>query len=370
MRITTGLSSLAASLLLIACAGQQTHQRQDGSTLQALSVPVSNNAAVIQAAANGIEIYSFLGLESGKTWKDVSRLSMRWQGNFESGTGLSEQLTDVPGEPRLASTAELVNGIIYLFGGYTVAEDHTEVSTPEVMALDTSTGIWRHVSDMPVPVDDAVSMVYRNRFIYLVSGWHQDRNVDRVQIYDTVTDSWQQATAFPGEPLFGHAGGLVGESMVICDGVRIVPLEEPGKREFRITDACYRGDIDPLDLTRIDWKPIQSHPGPPLYRSASVGVMHQGVPRIMFAGGSDNPYNYNGIGYNKTPSSPTDAVFSYDTTTGFWEQHTPLPVASMDHRKLLHHNGQFYLAGGMRADQRVVADIVRFSLDAPAADND
>lgn len=367
--IRTTLSALGAGMILLACSQSDQVDSKAELTGAALSIPISNNAAVIDATGDGIAIYSFLGLKSGKTWRDVSRMASRWQVS-PAGKDETTRLTDVPGEPRLASTAEMINGVIYLFGGYTVAEDHTEVSTPEVHALDSSTGMWRHVTDMPMPVDDAVSMVYKNRYIYLVSGWHQDRNVEHVQIYDTQTNSWQQATPFPGEPLFGHAGGLASDTLVICDGVRIVPLEEPGKREFRITNACYRGDIDPLDITRIDWQGIEPHPGPPLYRSASAGFVHDGEPRVIFAGGSDNPYNYNGIGYNSIPSAPTDAVFSYQVETGYWSEHSPLPIASMDHRKLLHHNGTFYLAGGMREDQQVIADIVQFKLINSDPDHD
>jgi hypothetical protein len=41
---------------------------------------------------------------------------------------------------------------------------------------------------MPVPVDDDISLPYQSRYIYLISGWHNDGNVNLVQLYDTKTN--------------------------------------------------------------------------------------------------------------------------------------------------------------------------------------
>lgn len=48
------------------------------------------------------------------------------------------------------------------------------------------------------------------------------------------------------------------------------------------------------------------HPGAPLYRAA--GGASAGL--ALFVGGSDNPYNYTGVGYDGVPAEPlTDAVW-------------------------------------------------------------
>jgi hypothetical protein len=86
--------------------------------------------------------------------------------------------------------------------------------------------------------------------------------------------------------------------------------------------------------------------------------------RIVFAGGSTRPYNYNGIGYDKLPAEPSDAVFSFATARGAWQSHAPLPEAGMDFRGLVPlGGGEYGLFGGMRAGQQVSADIIRFRLD-------
>ena len=87
--------------------------------------------------------------------------------------------------------------------------------------------------------------------------------------------------------------------------------------------------------------------------------------RIFFAGGSANPYNFNGIGYDGVPSEPSAEVFSYNLENSAWECRGHLPEATMDHRGLLTHEGWFYIIGGMRNGQNVTAEVLKFK-PAPA----
>ena len=209
-------------------------------------------------------------------------------------------------EGRLASAAVTVAGKIYIFGGYTVAEDGDEVSTPEVFAFDPKTGRYEAKADMPTPVDDTVAVPYQNRFIYLISGWHDEGNVQLVQMYDTQTNAWTEATPFPGKAVFGHAGGISGNSIIVSDGVAVADKLVDGKRKFVAARMTWRGDIDPKNPTEIVWKPVDSHAGPARYRMAAIG--DEAGQRVIFAGGGDNPYNYNGIGYDGVPANHRAAI--------------------------------------------------------------
>ena len=40
--------------------------------------------------------------------------------------------------------------------------------------------------------------------------------------------------------------------------------------------------------------------------------------RVVFAGGSANPYNFNGIAYDGVPATAESFVFSYSFLTGEW----------------------------------------------------
>ncbi len=321
---------------------------------------ISNNAVAALISDAGTTYFSFLGLETGKQWSDASAAAFALAPDASAWL----ELPEVPGgEGRLAASAVAVAGQVYIFGGYTVAEDGSEKSVPHVHAFDPGRGQYRARQPMPVPVDDSVAVAHRDRFIYLVSGWHDHGNVNLVQLYDTVTDSWSQATPYPGTPVFGHGGGVAGNTLVICDGVAI-RVAKRERRRYASSTECYRGEIDLRDPRKIDWFRLAAHPGPGRYRMAATGVADDGG-WVIFAGGSDNPYNYNGIGYDGRPADPLATVIGYSLARGEWRQLGRLDTATMDHRALVAARGRFAVIGGMRENQRVSATALTFQLELP-----
>ncbi|MEO9467367.1 hypothetical protein [Parasphingorhabdus sp.] len=338
---------------------EQSAAAEDDDIVASFALPeaITNNAVAKAQGPDGATLYSFNGLTKGKSWQDTSHAAFACVISSQT----CETIAPVPvDEGRLASAAVTISGKIYLFGGYTVAESGTEVSTPEVFAFDPEDENYARVADMPTPVDDMVVLPYLDRYIYLVSGWHDQGNVSLVQLYDTRTDGWTQATAFPGKPVFGHAGGMVGNSMIISDGVAVAGLVD-GKRKFVAAPFTWRGDVDPDDPAQIDWKPVDPMPGGPLYRMASMGDEQRG--QVIFAGGGDNPYNYNGIGYDDVPAKPSDRIFGYDLNSDSWQALGRLDAASMDHRGLVKSGDDYYILGGMDAARTVKAEIVKFRID-------
>lgn len=325
--------------------------------MPALTQPVSNNAVTLVSTEEGVYLYSFLGLGSGKTWQDISSAAMV----LNPGAKTWVELESAPGVPgRLAASAVGAAGAAWLFGGYTVTADGSEKSTAGVYRIRPGESQLQWVSDMPVPVEDSVLLVYQDRYIYLVSGWHDLGNVNLVQVLDTKTLQWTQATPWPGTPVFGHSGGISQAQMLICGGVKIQYPEDESPREFLSSNQCWSGRIDAENHRRIHWHPVNPYPGTGRYRMAATGDSHQ---RVVFAGGSTNPYNFNGIGYNGVAAEPEKSVFSYSFESGEWQQHGDLPQATMDHRGLPYANGWYYLIGGMQNQQAVVADVMRFKID-------
>lgn len=353
-------AAIPALLLLSFSNGLQSESKPlQFEILPALPEPVTNNAVALLPDGQGFQLYSALGLASGKSWRDSSSKAF----HFSSHTEQWEQLQSVPGSGgRLAASAVVVAGDVYVFGGYTVAEDGSEKSTPAVYRREHETGQWQWFTAMPVPVEDAVVLVYQDRYVYLVSGWHDLGNVNLVQVLDTSSGQWRQATPYPGAPVFGHSGGIAGARLVICDGVRIEYAGADSPRQFLPAAECWQGTISAENFRRIDWRLVDSHPGQPRYRMAAGGDEQD---RVFFAGGSVNPYNFNGIGYDGEPSEPEAGVFSYNFEQSAWECHGSLPVATMDHRGLPWRDDWFYIIGGMRNDQRVSAEVLRFK-PAPA----
>jgi N-acetylneuraminic acid mutarotase len=352
---------LTLSILVASCQQAPKQVTLNWSQADSLPTEIANNAVSAAQVDGDWYLYTFLGLENGKTLEDVSDYAAR----YNVTEGIWNEIPGVPDETgRLASTAEYVDGKVYIFGGYTVAEDGSEVSTEEVFMYDPVANSYEEVANMLLPVEDAVSLVYQDRYIYLISGWNNTNNVSNVQVYDTQTNSWKHATPYPGPPVFGHAGGIVGNSMVLSDGVQSV-IDE-GEQIFLMSPGSIKGEIDGQNPEMINWSRIKQHPGKARYRMAAVGV-DSPVEMVVFVGGSTNPYNYNAIGYNKQPAFAEGSVFAYRLDTEQWVELGEMPTATMDHRGIAKAGNEFYLIGGMQNDQRVSSLVQKFTVELKAA---
>lgn len=331
-------------------------QQLEATNLSPLPTPLTNNAVVAITVGGKNYVVSFGGLGKGKSHDDT--LSVTYVLDMDQRRW--KKMKPMPGGVgRLASVAATAGELAYVFGGYTVAADGAEVSTPWVHSFDVVSGDFQVRSPMPVPVDDAVAVSFQNRYIYLVSGWHDLGNVNLVQRYDSVTDSWAQATPIPGRAVFGHSGGIVGDRILYCDGVTI-QVDEEKAREFVANDECFLGAIDRDDSRRIDWRPVDSHPGAPRYRMAATGIDSRGL--VLFIGGSDNPYNYNGIGYNGEPSNPDKRALIFDAEKKSWSTVKLQNPPSMDHRGLAAVGDRWLTVGGMLKGQSVTGRVTAYRL--------
>lgn len=344
----------AAALLALAgtaCGAPQVPEREDDLAViwtagPPLPQPITNNAVAAVETGDGVAVFSFLGMDSTKAAGGVTTAAYRWVvGSSEGWT----EVEPVPGPGRLAATAQVVRGKIYVLGGYTLAADGAERTRPDVNVYDPETGTWSRGAGIPVPVDDAVSAVWRDSLIVLVSGWKDDANVPDVQWYDPAADRWTAGTPIPGTPVFGHAGAMVGDHILYLDGVKTVDAQP----RFALDTAAWMGSVDPQDVRTVEWTALPEHPTPGLYRAAggSVGGL------ALFVGGTDHPYNYDGIGYDGEPAQPIRQVLAYAPRVGEWRNLAAPPLPSMDHRTLGVAGGMVFLVGGMEDDQRVSSKV-------------
>jgi N-acetylneuraminic acid mutarotase len=328
-----------------------------GEVITPLPLGVANNGVAKATSGNKTYLLSFSGIKANKTHVDITSDAFMLELGSDKGW---QSIGPVPGDKhRLASVAINIGDMVYLFGGYSVGADGTEKSTPESLTFNVSTKTWGQAAPIPTPVDDAVVVTHQGRYIYLISGWHDVDNVSLVQVFDTETNTWARATDYPGSPVFGHAGGIAGNKMIIADGVAVFHNPDEPKL-YGATNEAYMGIINPDNHLDIHWRRIPPHPGGPLYRMAAVGVDELG--KVIFAGGSDNPYNFNGLGYDGNPSKPSTSVFSYDVKKNKWNVEGNKPIATMDHRGLLEVDGKYYILGGMETDQLVSNQVSWFQL--------
>jgi len=355
-------SLLSAKLILIS---PFISAFNDNGSFTAIPDEVTNNAVTQVLINNEHYLFSFSGLGATKTHQDVHNKAYAY--NVKKNEW--QKISPVPLTPsslkstnnlvgRLASVATAIGETAYIFGGYTVANDHTEVSVSDVYSYSFIKDSYQLLAPMPVPVDDSVALTYQQKYIYLISGWHNSGNVNLVQLYNSQTNQWQQATPYPGKPVFRHAGGIVENKMLICDGVAI-KVHENAKRSYQDEAACYLGIINKDSPSKIDWRVIKHPTNNARYRMAARGVKNK--QKIVFVGGSDNPYNYNGIGYNGKPSQPSNEIWLYDLSQQKW-QIKKSKTATMDHRGLLLLNDQLLTLGGMAANQEVLNSINYYPL--------
>ncbi len=324
----------------------------DWITHAPLPEPLANNAITTHSFGDTCYVYSFMGIDTTKAWSGITRHAWR----LNTTTDTWQALPDVPGSVgRIAALAFSFGSKVYLFGGYSVASDQSETTWGAVDIYDPATNTWSSGSPIPVPVDDMVGGVWRDSLIYLVSGWSQTTVVSNTQVYDPAMDTWAQATPFPIGGTFGGAGGIVGNWFIYVDGVR---------GNFLMRENVHRGLIDPNDPLSVTWAVSGKHPGESLYRMASGNVPGD-TTSLLFAGGSDNAYNFDGIGFNGQPSEPTGQMWYYFPSTNKRRQVADKETPTMDHRGFPTCGDRMYIAGGMIGGQQVTDLVQSYFSDDP-----
>jgi len=333
---------------------RQQPQAAEKSEPDALPDPISNNAVAELRVRWQLMLFSFMGIGAKKDADAITNTGF----SLDAAEGNVAAIHSVPGTAgRIGAMAAGVRDQLYLFGGYVVYGKGEEMVVPDVGSYQPSHDRWFRIGDLPRPVADSVIGVYRDRYVYLVGGRSNNGVINNVQVYDVEKDKWDQATPIPGPAVFGHAGGLAGETIVYVDGARENPSGNP---KYVASDECWMGKIDHHDRTKIQWTKLPNHPGAARYRIAGGGS--ETDQKIYFAGGTDNPYDYNGIGFDGKPSEPSPVTFDFNLRTKKWEtinDNTPDPT--MDHRGLLVTHEGLVLIGGMEKGQKVTTRITLLS---------
>jgi hypothetical protein len=341
---------LAALFCLILAASLHA---ADEPKLSPLPAPVSNNAVAISHDEGGARIFSFMGIGPRKTWDAITTNAYE----MDPASGQWIEKRPVPGVAgRLAASAVALHDQVFIFGGYIVDAQGTETTVSDLNVFVPFENRYYRGKDIPVPVDDAVVGLYHDRYIFLIGGWSRSMNsaVRNVQVYDTDKDVWMQATPIPGTPVFGHAGAIVGDTIVYVDGAYKNPYGSNPR--YLPSRECWMAKIPRKgNFTKIEWTNLPVHPGKARYRiAAGAGPVERRVGRIYFSGGTDNPYDYNGIGYNGRPAEPSPVTFAFNAYTLEWETiGEDAPDPTMDHRGLLVNRGSLIIVGGMDKGQQV-----------------
>jgi hypothetical protein len=305
-----------------------------------------------------------MGIGPKKTWDAIT--TNAYEMDLKSGKW--KEIRPVPGVTgRLGATAVALHDQVFIFGGYVVDRDGKETTLPDLNVFVSAENRYYRGKDIPVPVHDPVAGIFRDRYIFLIGGWSKTEAVRSVQVYDTDKDEWSQTTPLPGTPVFGHAGAITGATIVYVDGAYTNPDNQGPK--YLPSSECWMGKIlasKKGEIKRIEWKKLPPHPGNAHYRiAAGTSAADKKGSKIYFSGGTDNPYNYNGIGYNGQPAEPSPVTFAFDTRSQNWQtirDATSDPI--MDQRRVLITPRGLVLVGGMEKGQQVTNKVTVVNVGA------
>jgi N-acetylneuraminic acid mutarotase len=314
--------------------------------LEPMPVAVTNNAVVGVKVQGQTLIYSFMGLGASKQWDSVKNSSYAFNLHYNKWT----TIRSVQGTGRLAATAIAVVDEVFLMGGFVPDKSGAQVIVADVSVYDPIGLRWYRGPDLPTPVRDAMAGEYRDRYIYVVGGFSKTGPTNDVQLYDTVSKQWSKATPYPGAAVFGHAGTVVGDTILYIDGAK-AGVEKTGAR-YVPSDECWMGKIERKDPKKITWSKLPPHPGTARYRIAAGGSEKDA--KAYFAGGSSEVYDYNGVGFNGTAAEPSPMVFAYSVKREAWETISENDAnPTMDHQGLAVTSDGLVIAGGMGKGQKV-----------------
>lgn len=317
-----------------------------------LPEPVSNQL-VLQASVRGQPyLASFAGLGAAKT--SAAMHNKVWQLNI--GQSNWQSIAALPSASRvngrIAAAGVELNKHFFILGGYGQSSDGKSGTLADSYRFSPVTQSYSKLPDMPVAVDESVAVAHKDRYIYLLAGFHNSGAVNLVQLFDNFTQKWSQATPLPGSAVFGHAGVLVGNEILFCDGVKTSTTSD-GSSQFVPEAACYLGKISDKNASQISWRQIAHHGGKARTRQGAIAVDVNGETMAAFVGGSETPYHLNGVTDEGKAIDPSNAIYLYSFKQQQWLKAAPSETAVMDLRSLVLIDGEIFSIGGMLAGQQL-----------------
>ncbi len=257
---------------------------------------------------------------------------------------------------RLGASAASIKDQVFLFGGYVVDSQGGETTLPDVNVFVPYENRWYRAEDTPVPVDDFVLGVYRDRYIYLIGGWSKTEPTRNVQVYDTEKNKWMQ-----GHPDSGDTG------VWSCRRDRGRHDRLRRWRRTRIRTALLRNTPPRVSAgwarsprrtsPRSSGRSCPTHPGNARYRIAAGGSDKEGQSLFLGRNRQSLQLQRNGLQRPAVGALPGNLCLS-TSVAGKWEvinENTPDPA--MDHRGLLVTSRGLVIVGGMNKGQQVTANV-------------
>ena len=238
-----------ACLLLAACGGGES--ASDGSWETAPSLLHGRSAHAV--VTDGESVYALGG--TGADGAPVLAVE-----RFDGGHWVEE--TTLPGDGLNAPAAALLDGKIYVIGGFGTT---TNVATADVLVYDLATRKWSEAAPLPATRGGHAAAVLDGK-IHVVGGGNDVSTLALHSVYDPASDRWTAAAPLPrakGSP-----------AVVALDGKLWAIGGRSGPDDY--------GDVDVYDPDADTW----SSGSPPIPPRGTHGAAVYGDAIYVFGGES------------------------------------------------------------------------------------
>lgn len=287
--------------------------------------------------------------EFGREWKPARAVEV-----YDPVTDEWSQYSTMPwalGRPACCS----ISGTIYVTGGWS----GRPTGSVGLFRLDLGGATWERLQDMPGPRSDHQAVVLGTD-LYVLGGMGPDPAggkgpLDRVEVFDTVMESWSSGPSLAtGRRNFGAVelggiiyaiGGSPGFSQAPLDSVEaydpavgswqpVAPIPDPPEHLVAETDGSViyvitcKPDVTIYDPIGDTWSP--GPVPPPIFRCASVSAVVG--DEIFLVQGAQ--------------------LISWEMVTGTWTERSPRDLKRVSISGAAAGGGLFYILGGVYSQRR------------------
>ena len=258
---------------------------------------------------------------------------------YDPQTNTWQRGADMP-TPRTNAKTAVVNGTIYVFGGYNSKDKFLQnwKMADHVEAYDPLTDTWTRKKEMPISRFYFGLGVVAGK-VYLIGGTTglgegQEQRMDRVDIYDPATDTWVKGPKMPTRRDPGSVA-VVNTRIYVIGGEGWPPPQNWGAGQFL-------GSIEEYDPINRQWRKKKDMLEPKnWFSSAVVG---------------DNIYLIGGY-TSEGGLQQLATVNVYHPRTETWREISalPNPLDTFDAATI---NGKIYVFGSLGAGGQFSADVL------------
>ena len=169
---------------------------------------------VAVAALDGL-IYVVGGFEQSSSWRSPQSSASTKVEVYDPATNRWSSMPDLLVGLHHAGAAVL-DGALYVVGGFTVSEDTLWNPSDRVFRFNPSGGTWTERAPLPTARGGLAVTTLQGK-VYAVSGYDGRRNPAAVEVYDPARDQWTAAAPLP-TPRDHLAAVSIGETLYAIGG--------------------------------------------------------------------------------------------------------------------------------------------------------